>query len=43
MMSKPKPTARHRTRPVATASGGHDPHRPIGKGNPPKATQFKKG
>lgn len=24
-------------------SGGHDPHRPVGHGNPPRRTQFKKG
>ena len=24
-------------------SGGHDPHRPIGHGNPPRHSQFKKG
>jgi hypothetical protein len=24
-------------------SGGHDPHRPIGHGNPPRRSQFKKG
>lgn len=24
-------------------SGGHDPHRPVGKGNPPRSSQFKPG
>ncbi|TGY90322.1 hypothetical protein E5163_04130 [Marinicauda algicola] len=42
---------RHRTRkakpgsvsaPIAS-SAGHDPHRPVGYGNPPRATQFQKG
>ncbi len=35
-----EPKVRKRTRPT---SGGHDPHRPVGYGNPPRATQFEKG
>lgn len=44
-MSDSKPVARKRTRPAARQpnSGGHDPHKPIGYANPPKAGQFKKG
>lgn len=26
-----------------SSSGGHDPHRPIGYGNPPRATQYEPG
>jgi hypothetical protein len=44
-MSSPKPVIRRRQRPQASKpdSGGHDPHRPVGYANPPKANQFKKG
>ena len=44
-MSTPKHNIRRRQRPQASKpdSGGHDPHRPVGFANPPKAGQFKKG
>lgn len=39
-----KAKVRHRQRPRASSpSAGHDPHKPVGYGNPPKASQFKKG
>ena len=41
MSDAPKPNVRRRARPKKPA--GHDPHRPVGYANPPKATQFKKG
>lgn len=43
---------RHRTRKAkpesapgvqAAGAAGHDPHRPVGYGNPPRLSQFKKG
>lgn len=38
------PKVRHRKRPSKTVTtGGHDPHKPVGYGNPPRASQFKKG
>ena len=41
MSNSNKPNVRHRTRPKQQC--GHDPHRPVGYANPPRATQFKKG
>ena len=44
-MSTPKHNIRRRQRPQVAKpdTGGHDPHRPVGYANPPKAGQFKKG
>tara|TARA_R110001606_G_scaffold271400_5_gene420018 strand:- start:2120 stop:2584 length:465 start_codon:yes stop_codon:yes gene_type:complete len=43
-MSQNTPKARMRQRPKPThVSGGHDPHRPVGYANPPKANQFQPG
>ena len=44
-MSTPKHNIRRRQRPQISKpdTGGHDPHRPVGYANPPKAGQFKKG